>query len=1083
MTNEPKAGKGIDPEVLAAYIDNRLPPEQRAAVEAQLATDPDSYAVLVDTMEALNDDEIKAMEVTEPLKQPIPFARKQSSRFRTLVIAGGALAAAAAIVLAVLPQPGLLKRLGGGQEDPLMAQLVAAVGENRYIEPRLGGGFKFGPLRSVTRGDADVPQQNLALLAAAGQAQKDAERNPNARTVRAWGSAQLLLRDFDTAIATLERARSEWPDDPTILTDLGAAYAARAQAFTRGEDWPRSLEISEAVLRLTPSSAEALFNRSIALEALGLRSQAIASWSAFLDVEQSESWRQVAQDHLTRLRETPVARYGLTPCDGSLLDQAFSLIDETIVKAGTEQPRDRAAIATPELHAAAECVFAQTGDRFGQDLVEFVKDEPSESKVVHFMALAGQSQALRGVGRFKEAHERALAIEVGLGSDHPLTLKVTPAPLAYLFSVGSMKETESRATRASAHAMSRGYFQVQAQVLGTLGAVQFSAGAFEDADATHQAAFDVWKRLRVAGGMAAAAAYRAEVRGALGDVSGTWDTYLDLFRYRQFISQPARRHATLMSPAFEALSEGFAAVAENFTREALDEASRSVQSNFACEAYYVQARAVIRLGQRAEAETLLNDADESCSRQQEPGLKQRMMADLAFSRAEVLSHYDDQATVVETRRSVELYGKAQTSHRLAALALLEGGALRRLSRFRESEAALARGRQIIESHEELVKNASARLSFIDNLWDLYGEEVSTLVDARDLDRAVVAADSSLMRHDAGPPLDVAATLRGLPAGTLVLLPILTVDRAVVLSLTNAGGIQADVQAVSRQEMLADVGTLADLVRLRAELPAIDRVGDRLSKRLLGPLAERISQTKHLVIAADPLLQAVPFSLLKIHGRRVAELTAITNCRRVSGCLRGVTGQQEFASSVTALGSSGDRLVGMLPNVAAEIALMREAFPGMTTADATLPVFQRALQQRGIVHFAGHARVDINRPWSSTLVLVDDEGRARMTPVTDIVEHGVSADLVVLSACETLRGRAYRGEGLVAAVGTFLKSGARGVVGTLWKIDDRSTATFMGMFYAELAKGRSASQAIRQSQLDLISKGAHPADWAFPVLVS
>lgn len=70
MSNEPKAGPGLDPELLAAYVDQRLSPEQRAAVEAQLAADPDSHAVLVETMKALDADAAKVPGVPEVPKVP-----------------------------------------------------------------------------------------------------------------------------------------------------------------------------------------------------------------------------------------------------------------------------------------------------------------------------------------------------------------------------------------------------------------------------------------------------------------------------------------------------------------------------------------------------------------------------------------------------------------------------------------------------------------------------------------------------------------------------------------------------------------------------------------------------------------------------------------------------------------------------------------------------------------------------------------------------------------------------------------------------------------------------------------------------
>src|SRR5689334_918268 len=135
MSNEPKAGMSIDPELLAAYIDRRLSPEQRAAVEAQLAEDPDAYALLVATLNAQD-----ALSVSE----------QTGSRPRRWRLVGGVLAAAAAIALLAWTMPAILGGLRGDRIDPAFERLVAAVGPQRYVEARLSGGFAYGPLRTIT---------------------------------------------------------------------------------------------------------------------------------------------------------------------------------------------------------------------------------------------------------------------------------------------------------------------------------------------------------------------------------------------------------------------------------------------------------------------------------------------------------------------------------------------------------------------------------------------------------------------------------------------------------------------------------------------------------------------------------------------------------------------------------------------------------------------------------------------------------------------------------------------------------------------------------------------------------------------
>ena len=90
-----------------------------------------------------------------------------------------------------------------------------------------------------------------------------------------------------------------------------------------------------------------------------------------------------------------------------------------------------------------------------------------------------------------------------------------------------------------------------------------------------------------------------------------------------------------------------------------------------------------------------------------------------------------------------------------------------------------------------------------------------------------------------------------------------------------------------------------------------------------------------------------------------------------------------------------------------------------------------------------------------LSLVDRQGRARdgFVRLFDIYGMHLNADLVVLSACETSLGKDLRGEGMLGLARGFLVAGARRVLASLWKVDDRATAVFMGHFYTALLARR------------------------------
>jgi CHAT domain-containing protein len=128
-----------------------------------------------------------------------------------------------------------------------------------------------------------------------------------------------------------------------------------------------------------------------------------------------------------------------------------------------------------------------------------------------------------------------------------------------------------------------------------------------------------------------------------------------------------------------------------------------------------------------------------------------------------------------------------------------------------------------------------------------------------------------------------------------------------------------------------------------------------------------------------------------------------------------------------------------------------------------------LAQYRVVHFATHALLDNEHPELSGLVLslVDENGKPQngFLELQDIYNLNLSADLVVLSACETGLGKDVRGEGLVGLTRGFMYAGASRVVASLWSVDDEATAELMKRFYQAMElRGMSPAAALREAQI-------------------
>ncbi|MBL0018425.1 MAG: CHAT domain-containing protein [Bacteroidetes bacterium] len=153
--------------------------------------------------------------------------------------------------------------------------------------------------------------------------------------------------------------------------------------------------------------------------------------------------------------------------------------------------------------------------------------------------------------------------------------------------------------------------------------------------------------------------------------------------------------------------------------------------------------------------------------------------------------------------------------------------------------------------------------------------------------------------------------------------------------------------------------------------------------------------------------------------------------------------------------------------------------------ATKEVFLREAPSYSILHLALHGKLSGIESAFSSLSFGSDSGAVPLY-AWEIERLQLPADMVVLSACETGTGAVARGEGVLSLGRSFISQGAKSVVTTLWKVEDKAAAQLMDNFYAALAKGQGRGAALRQAKLDYLAQAddftAHPAFWAGFVLM-
>ncbi len=186
----------------------------------------------------------------------------------------------------------------------------------------------------------------------------------------------------------------------------------------------------------------------------------------------------------------------------------------------------------------------------------------------------------------------------------------------------------------------------------------------------------------------------------------------------------------------------------------------------------------------------------------------------------------------------------------------------------------------------------------------------------------------------------------------------------------------------------------------------------------------------------------------------------------------------------------------LPEAEVEVKALNEIWKPAPTKifvgqAAQKNVFKSEASKFAYIHLATHGILDDSNPMYSRLVMsraANDQNDDGLLEAREIMQLNLHADLVVLSACQTARGRFGAGEGMIGISWAFFMAGVPTMVASQWKVDSASTATLMINFHKRLkdqtSNNRSKADALRQATLDLMKelRYKHPFFWAGFVMI-
>ena len=428
--------------------------------------------------------------------------------------------------------------------------------------------------------------------------------------------------------------------------------------------------------------------------------------------------------------------------------------------------------------------------------------------------------------------------------------------------------------------------------------------------------------------------------------------------------------------------------------------------------------------------------------------------------------------------------------------------------FRENQQKDSERSRISTLKADLVK---ARIDYDSFLDKLYASHPELKVDrAQVLPFSIQDANAALVSEDA-----VAVEFQVLD------------DKVHVFTIELSGG----APRITTYPIVISRKTLSEKVeqfrgRISNNSLGVDKLSRELFQLLLGPSAHILNRKKTIVVVPDDVLWELPFQALKESSGQylieshplfyVPSLTALREImNRETGTLtgNGSKPKRDTSSGPSLLAFGNPKLsartmsqvkrfarnerLGPIPETKIEVATLGGLYGASRSKlfvgeDATEERAKAEMSQFEVLHFATHGVLDGKDPLYSNILLSQSGSTGDgLLEAREIMKLNLTADIAILSACDTARGRISGGEGVIGMMWALFVAGCPTTVVSQWSVESRSTTKLMIEFHRALLglnkqseRMRRAADALREAQLKMLRTQVyrHPFYWAGFVVV-
>jgi CHAT domain-containing protein/cytochrome c-type biogenesis protein CcmH/NrfG len=981
-------------------------------------------------------------------------------------------AAAAAIFLAIAGSVMLWwSNRQSSDTAVLLARAYTAARPFAYRLPDAG----YAPVRQQ-RGTSSAFDRPEALESAVAAIRRGLAAQPQAAVLFALkGRAELLERDYESAIESLTRATSAAGGDPDALADLATAYAVRGEAENRNIDYGHAMELFLRALKQRPADQRIQFNLALTYEKLWLVDEAIETWHQFLRESPAAGWRQEAETHLAAMEKIKAEKKKadarilrdpgqfLAAYSGAAFDplpwyDVFWM--EWLPKAATEKTT-----------AGAARLIATGFTRFGEySLVESLDATSSAAKDAGLALLASAMTANP--------------------SGHPGDALASARDAAAKLDAAGLRAAASLARNEFVYAarwagMNRECLEAADQLLQSLGPTYpWIAGNahLEHASCLQRVGEPGPARTEVerAGAqLAQAGLWPAALRAALSlcDIDGytgnygpVWDAAPDgLRRYWTNQASPYRAQASQFALQQAASALGWRECSIPFYRASIRSAHEAGNGEIEASNRSGLARLLRQVGdypgeihELDEVEHLLDRASQSPdirTLRWEAALRRVEAAIATRAAIDPLPELDRLASDTGGKEAVQRIDLEQTR----GFAFLASGDSR------SAAAAFGRAIELNRTRAQSAPSWVRRIPLVESAAPAY-RNLTQIELIQEGNPAKALATWRQFRPGSGRSRR-SITMALLPAG----IAIWTVDGNTVKARW--------AERASEELRRASDEFLALCASPTSNPSEIRLLGNRLYRALVRPELRTLARGGTIFLTTESWLAEIPFGALTddsgdylFHRFHFVQGYGPDVESPAGTIAPGSTALVVTAPSAVA---PGQPPLPILPSAEREAAEVAARFPNAVVRRAATVEWLAANAPRAnVFHFCGHGWA--NGGNGALILPPGPNSEPRFVTSANLAEQDWSrCQLAVLSACLTAAGETRGAVNNQSLVQALLGAGARRVVAARWSIDSEATRVLMDRFYARLVSGKSVPEALSGAAADVAASPgwSHPYFWA------